>query len=455
MRYKGTVTKLQNGDRAGYIGRDTVTRADGQPAELGTDKDVFIHRDDIAQYDWIPLEVGQEFVFNTKPDTRRKDGALRSDSMVLSKFHPVDGGIKLDFPSRVINQPMVPISWTLEPAAFARMEDNPSADWVILVVAQKTGASEKESYERDHVHRTIIGTKNIALGKGYFSFPDAGDWDVVAYLMSFATGYQSSVLEAWRDDGYFWNEQNQEVNFQHSHKGLTVCAAGHGRVSVPSEVFAKPLPPTVRAWLSYFWSRPVDSCAAWRRLLPAFTFGVVWYMIWEGIKRGWAFALGCAHFVIGGSPLPMWKITVTKRLSADLEADWGKYEYEPLTSFSGWRLIYHPVFLILYVGLGWIYLNYYWLFMKYLPPAIIVVTSVLIGVGIVKLISRLLPNQQQREAKRLDREYARREANIDQLALVRTYALSGTPQPAVPAPISIRLVWDGIKARHCKVYAKR
>lgn len=456
MRYKGTVTTLQrSGLQGGFIGRNTVTRADGQPVDLDTSKDIFIHPDDIAAWPKITLGIGQEFVFYTIPDKRRKGEALRACNSRPADTHPVEAGITLDFPSRVINQPMVPVSWTLEPAAFARMEAAPSNDWVILIVAQKTGASQQESYQRTHVHRTVVGTKNIALGKSYFSFPDAGEWDVVAYLISSPRGYKSDALEQWRGEAYFWNDEDREVNLRHPHEDLYVAAAGHGRVSVPAEIFAKPLPARVRTWLSYFSSRPVDSCAAWRRIVPAFTIGVVWYILWESIKRGWAFILGWGHLIVGGSPLPMWKSASDKRLSAYLEDDWGKYEYQPLTSFKGWRRVYHPMSIIIYAGLVWLYLKYPTPFMKYLPVGISLGTLIFVGAGIIMLISRLLPSWEQREAKRLAREDAHRIANIDQLALVRTYALSGTPQPAVAAPTSISLVWDGIKARHCKVYAKR
>lgn len=442
MRYKGTVTKFQKGMNGAFIGRNTVTRADGQPADLDTSKDIFIHPDDMSGWR-ITLEIGQEFVFQTMTDKRR-DGALRAWECRLSSDHPVEAGITLDFPSREISQPTVPISWCLEPAAFARMEADPSHDWVILIVAQKTAASQQESYQRTHVHRVVVGAEKIALRKTYFSFPDAGEWDVVAYLISFPYGYKPYKLEQWREEMYFWNEEEREVNLSGPQLDLQVAAASHEQVSVPTEIFAKPLPAGVRTWLGYFSSRPVDSCSAWHRIVPAFTLGVAWYVLWESIKRGWAFILGWVHLLIGGSPLPMWEIAIAQRLSADLEEDWGKYEYEPLTSFKGWRGVYHPMSLILYAGSGWVYLNYPSLFMKYVPFVVIVVALFMVGVGIYNLISRLRPN----------REEAHRAANIDRLALVRTYALSGAPQPAVPAPLSIRLVYESIKARHCKVYAK-
>lgn len=463
MRYKGKVTAISHHGRAGYIGRHTVTRANGDPVMLDTKTDIFVHTNDFrdGNNDFI-LEVGQELVFRTKKDDRREK-SLRAAWLYTTDDHPIEGSVMLSFPEQTIGHPMVPVTWCLSPAAFARMKAEPGKSWVIMFRARESAAAERDWMNPARsFHRSIIGLEHIAASRTYLNFPASGEWEVVAYLISMTSGPGVRLmLDKFRSDfESIWDEFSLEVIIPETSRDLTINATGHTQVSVPAEVFAPPLPKWVKTWLSYFSARPVDQCVARRGITLAFTLGVIWYLLWEFGKRAYTFLLGLGHLIFGGNPLRIWKLTCAKSLSAPTPYDfWGKNEYRLLGWLRGWFYILHPSLVLAYGSAGALY----WQFPDQMKSLLLRLWPYTAGVaiaagGIVALVhifNKIFEKAKirQEELERAGLPVLQSEATSRQLELVGTYALCGALPPAAPLPTSIQLRWDHIKRKVCRNYA--
>ena len=463
MRYKGKVTAILMEGRSGFIGRDTVTRANGDPVTLDTKTDIFVHTSDFRNVDdEFRLEVDQELVFQTIKDDRREE-SLRATWLYPADDHPIEGGITLGFPERTIGHPMVPITWCLSPATFARMKAEPSKSWAIMFRAQESSAAERDWMNQARsFHRNIIGLDNIAAGRTYLNFPAPGEWEVVAYLVSMTSGFGVRLmLDKYRSDfEYIWDHFDQEVTIHETQGALAINATGHKQVSVPAEIFAKPLPKWVKTWLSYFSTRPVDQCVARRSIALAFTFGVIWYLLWEFGKRAYTFLLGVGHLVFGGNPLRIWKLTCAKSLSAPTPYDfWGKSDYRLLGWLRGWFYVLHPSLLLAYASAGALYWQFpdqvKALLLRLWPFAAGVAAAIVGIVALLLLLNWLLGKAKirQEELERAGLPAPQSTAANRQLELIGTYALCGVTPPAAPPPESIILKWDRIKRKVCRNYA--
>ncbi len=124
-RYTGTVVTVDHDDRDfAFIDIKTVTKIDGSPADLDTDKDIFIHHSDAPG----ALVVGDVLSFAVTNDKKRRNAFRASGARIASGF-PIEAGIEIHFDQRVLDHPMVPIRWCIKPAALRAMEENPEMTW--------------------------------------------------------------------------------------------------------------------------------------------------------------------------------------------------------------------------------------------------------------------------------------------------------------------------------------
>jgi hypothetical protein len=258
-------------------------------------------------------------------------------------------------------------------------------------------------------------------------------------------------IDVWED----WEEQILSFD-QH---GLAFLSSGHRSdspdqvegythltVSVPDGIFAPPLSDSQMRRLRYFnLHRFHDQCDTRGRLLFVNTFGRVIYLFWEMLKRAWMLIVGLVHFALfGGSPLPVWRRAVTRDMSAGMSNWKGEYEFVPVREWRGWWWVMHP---FPYVWYGACALLWYCWPESNIPlyaavtPVVFFLGAVLLAGGAVSYDSarsKLAEKKQADVTKRLD-----------------TYAVCADPHKAVARPVSVRLMWNGLKQAVCRPYRRQ
>lgn len=449
-RYKGTINKLNGGGDYGYIKRGTITRKDGSPANLTSKKDVYIHSDDCN----VRLHLGMQVTFTIVADQTRPDAFRAAKVREASEF-PVEGAVEIHFDEPTIDHPSVPFRWCIKPEVLAYMRSNIDSQWALVIVAQKQ-RNEDLSYRWWDRSKTVIqavnGAERIGDGRGYFSFRSPGDYDFVTYLVKSSEGrsFWSRLKEAVDKPGEInvWDSDGDEIRTAHRDLDFIsgssrVIAYDHMKVSVPAEVFAKPLPDWVKDWLGYFQlNRPRDECSMRGRIAFAFTFGVALYLLFEIVKRTWILFAGILHFLFGGNPLSVWKEAVASRLSARLgENLLLSDEHEHMMDYKGWKFLLVPIFPVTAITLAatW-FLNpdlHIW-YLRALFAVVAIVIAVLLFGGVGK-------------AMRLYERHTSQQKQAAVLVRIETYAMCGGDIPP-KAPTNVRLLWSGVKRAVCRTY---
>src|SRR3989344_6455724 len=72
--YKGIVKVFKSSGNYGFIDLPSVTKDDGDLANIETTQDIFVHTDQLDG----PLRHGMEVFFNVSPDEKRGGDALRA-----------------------------------------------------------------------------------------------------------------------------------------------------------------------------------------------------------------------------------------------------------------------------------------------------------------------------------------------------------------------------------------
>lgn len=452
-RYKGTITDLKGPNRlSGFIRLNTITHADGRPVSLETKKDIFIHDVDL---DGTTIAEGLEVIFKITPDTKQR--GLRADGATLASECTIEAGVEIHFDEQVIDHPSVPIRWCIKPDTVKRIEAAPDRQWALMLIA-KTRPDSDGDYASPcrYVFKSVVGVEAIAFNKAYFTFPAPGEYDFAAYLISSEVNshrlqHLYGEIETYYKRHPVWDIDSDEINLEvrkYADDPVTIEATARELVSVPEGIFATPLPQWQRTWFGYFrLARPDDECSTRGRSIFAFTLGIPIFLLWEGFKRSYMLLLGFIHLILGGSPLPVWKVAITRQLSAIISGPRGEYEFEPLTSYRGWRKLRHPLVLLGLAGLTGLYLA----FPGGREAFLTVIFAVTTFFGVISLALFAL-NQRFKYLEKT-REERKQEEVARQMTLIRTYAMCGVDEPLKKAPTSIKLVWTGVKRRVCRTYA--
>ncbi len=180
------------------------------------------------------------------------------------------------------------------------------------------------------------------------------------------------------------------------------------------------------------------------RLLFGFTLGPAIYAFVELVKRLYMLCLGALHLVLGGSPLPVWREAFSPRLSAYISGMKGMDEYRTLMDYSGWKGFLFPLpWSILGVAL------FLWIYVpgsrELLGSIGIVIVLLVFVLGFLCFAGDRIGNSfsERRDAKVKQRQ--RRE-----LQQVATFASCDYPRHN--GPITVRLIWSGIKRKVCRTY---
>lgn len=453
-RYKGTVT-VHDEPNFGFIGLNTVTHADGRSASLSTKRDIFVHKNDV---DDSELKVGLEIIFQVNNDDKRGEG-LRARHAIAAVATTIENGLEIHIEEVIIDHPLVPIRWCIKAETLKRMEAAPDRQWALFLIAQTV--SDTGSPERFAL-KPVIGVRDIGLNRAYFPFPASGEYSLVGYLISSdlkpdRQQHLYKEMESYNKRNPVWDMTENEINLgvaEWTDDPVIIEATVHVPVSVPAGIFAKPLPRWARTWLGYFGlERPADECSSRGRIGLAFTLGLAWFLFWETLKRSYMLILGVVHFIFGGSPLPLWKEACAPQLSALFSGFTGKYEYERLTSYRGWRKFCHPAIWILLCTLAGIFIVFPRIreFMEFMLGFVAVAIFVIIL--LYNFLVRYFDKQEESREERERAEAAKAaEETARQLANIRAYAVCGIGMEPQKAPASIKLVFTGIKRRVCRAY---
>jgi|GEM_PF-2722075 len=489
--YTGVIKDISKNGKYGFIDRKEVYRRDGIKADLKTRSDVFIHCGS-GHFGTYPenFKEGVRVSFYLSEDTKRKN-AYRVTSAQLCPVAVVRDAIELHFDQRHLDHPMIPIRWCITPEMFKVMRENITSFWYIAIVAQKRPKNEKGHFDARHtIFKSILGLDNISLGQGFLEMKASGEYDIVAYLVE--SPLPSNKVRAnhretdirticvWRD----FKDMEITVNpvmldFMDGAQRERVHALTTVPVSVPTEIFAKPIPEWVRTWLSYFLlDRPKDECRARWHIPFAFTFGVIIYLALEGFTRAWWLLIGLLHILPGGSPMPAWRFAFARQLSVPYPSDpLGKDEYKDLEFYEKkWCFLLRPLVLII-IAIATVVCVIFPIVPK------MVASTALAGIlifGVYFVLSKLFPKwfteptEEEKRKKEWDEKQAAFTARIERkereklfaqqkaekkyakaLDQVAQFAVCNADIPDVqskPQPRSITLVWSGIKRKVCRPY---
>jgi hypothetical protein len=453
IRYKGTISKTNGNGDYGFIRRTSVRLMNGSPAELATRKDIFIHNSECD----MPLCVGMEVAFGAVADKKREDGLRAVRARELSKESIMDG-IEIHFDQPNIDHPSVPIRWCIGKEALEKMRKHPDNTWALVIVARPKRQEVHLDYfdRRDQtVVQSIHGIKQIGNANAYLSFRAPGVHDLVAYLLMSTDeprNVWSRLNEARHNPKHIaiWVHDHDELNVEARYLEFAsktqdeIVAHCHMEVSVPADIFAKPLPAWLKAWLALFrLHRPRDECSMRGRLIFAFTIAPILFLMVEALMRTHMLAVGLLHFLFGGNPLQFWKAAISAR-------PWGKIfglfcsdDYAPMIRYKGFSNLLRPAIPIgLLVAVGtWIYFpKMHEEVLATLILCLIAVTVIGAIIGVLWILSLLgTIGKEKRELAKIER--------------VETYATCYDGAPAKKAPTTAVLFFTGIKNKVCRSYA--
>lgn len=389
-RYMGRIIKTSPKGYA-WIDRSSVTEVDGSPADLATDKDIYIHHTDCE----LRLDVGLELTFEIVPDAKRASGFRAADA---KRVRVRKLGIDLHVDATRVEHPTVPMRWCFTPVMYKRITEGLKKGYGYAVML--VGRQRNDEYGFREV-REVFGWKQPFT---FFTFTAPGDWDVCAVLferkdVSTVLRSTSSLLEVsmrsmfgsrslgamgrktfdhgigdledlqyiedpWRMSIGRWTDNGQPI------------AAQTITVSLPKEIFAAEPSEAVKAYGNYFFRhQPGDQCEFRQRLMMMVPGFVPWVVI-EGLKRlgfllvgvvGLLFFLCIAPDALKQAFKPAIKLGMPEDTEYDTENGMMRpFNKTPL----GWFV---PGMLLIYAAA-------LWLAVKIILPIVFKIVVLLIGV---------------------------------------------------------------------------
>jgi hypothetical protein len=452
--YSGQVKMIRGS--YGFIDRNTLRNVTTGDMDLRheTDQDIFFPTKDFPD---ARVYTG-ELKFHVVADQKRGQGTFRAVSIQWAS-------IELHFPDRIIDHPTAAVRWCLSAEARQLVAESKDTTWYLAIVAQPRRGSRETSYSHrpGTTFSTWIGLKRIGDGHGFINFSRSGLHDVVAYLVAsqsseksrkkyFARYDRPDKIDVWEDpEETILATGKNDLPFLENGTPDQVRGLAHAIIDIPQEIFAKPLSPHLKQWLTYFdGDRPEDECNMRRNVILACTLGPFAFVLWEFVKRLWMLLLGLFHlYLAGGSPLPLWRRAFTSNLSAKISNWNGEFEYEPLTDWTDNKLWFHPLpWTILTAVLAWFMLapegKRSW------PIAILCVFfAVITVIGLLTLFGNGISTFLEQFVN--DQTYKRKQSILNRIELYASCDLKRTEEVAPPK--TVYLVWSGIKRRVCRTYA--
>jgi hypothetical protein len=439
-RYKGVVKNL--GKNCAFIGLESVTMFDGLPHDLSTERDIFVHLDEFVGQEF---RIGMELSFEVNEDPRpKKKGALRAKEVVLS-------GVEIQFPERVVDHPVVPVTWCFKPSVLEYIKAHPEKTFALVI-----GTVLFDSDSRARSLEYNIGLSALKDGRSYINFYRPGEYGVYAYLVEYGED-EATVKKAMSDlDSYHYDakdgdgrlvvRRSADLRFLHARdvEGK-VLAVSELSISVPDGIFAKPMTGYTLKWFKYFWVEDLlDDCDRRAKQWFAFTLGIPVFIVWELLKRLAFFIFGFAMLVIGVKPMFAWKETVSRRLSADYYAV--KHgEVDELMDYDGWKGIFRPWVVIVFSMAVWAFFN----IDEFREVVIIVAIAVPIFIALLLGYYALRRFFHKDEEEKRAEEIMRNEQVLEQLETLVQCGAAPAKKPA-----SVRLIFLGIKRAVCRNYRK-
>lgn len=449
QRYKGTINKVNGSSTFGYIKLSTVTDQYGERVQLDTNKDIYIHEDECSGRIYAGMDVN----FQLATDTKR-ERAFRATDVRTDYTPPVKGGIELHFDEQAIDHPMVPVRWCISSEILAMMREDDGKLWALLIVAQERSNDASTRYygSRKTVVKAVIGLKDIGIGRGFFLFRASGDYDFVAYLIEardepWLKRSLKEVIDNPDRYGSVRDKTGAIASYCDSISPLRrsdwIAGIYHCQVSVPSEIFAKPLSDGMKVYLAYFrLNKPRDECATRGRLFFAFTIGLVLYLGIELIKRSWILVVSLLHFLVGGNPLPFLGAAFAGQISAHVSGLFAEDDYKPMLNYGGWRFFLRPGVVLVPALLITLCVMVPWIrdALFFVGGGLLAICALIGCLWGWSAVSRWLEQ--------------RNEANDRAKALVRveTYAVCGREGTDPKGPVTVSLVWNGMKRMVCRNY---
>lgn len=456
--YTGSVKALKRG--YGFIDKYSVRKLDDN-SDYYHEKDIYFHQSDFTE----TISVNRRIRFTVEKDPVRENAFRAYPLRELS--------IELHVDDAVIDHPVIHVRWCIDPAVVEEMKAHLNYTWYIAIVGQlcrsDAGLSRKE-LEKTALH-PVVGLEEIGDARSYMELHAPGAYDLVAYLVrspvskervkkKLARFERFDLLEVWEN----WEEKKiaqdaGDLRFlQTSDSGNDVVMSySHMTISLPAEIFAKPLPKPVLKLLSYYdiTTDRKNECDVNKLVILTCLLGFPWFLVWEFLKRGTSIGVGILHLCFGGNPMNAWRFAFAKEMSAPgVSGSWGKDQYEPLTSWDGWRVLYHPLLLLVLLA---------FLGATYAFPDIRVGIAQTLGtiIGVVGAVclfgifsdSAYFENFLMRTIKEVEHYKQDKEVRTQSELITRlsTYAVcnrDATPPQARTA----RLVWSGIKRKVCRTY---
>ncbi len=373
-----------------WIDRKSVTEIDGSPADLATDKDIYLHGTDSGPW----LKVGLELTFEIVPDTKRASGLRAIDARFVRRRAL---GIDLHVDATRVDNPAVPMRWCFTPEVHKRITDGLRLGYGYAVVLIGGRRDDDYGFRQE---RAVFGWKQPFT---FFSFMAEGDWSVCALLYErtmVSTTYRStsSLLEVdlrskllskerfmRRKQFDFHVPDLEELHYlenpghleprQWSEYGIPI-AAHTINVSLPKEIFAPEPSEAVKAYGNYFFrQQPEDQCE-FRQRLMLMTPGVIPWFIIEGLKR-LSFLIASALYLLFFYPDTLNTFKHVFKPAINLEMPVEK-EYDTENGMM-WPFNKRP--------LGWfvpgmllVYASGIWISIKIVLPILVKIVSWLIGI---------------------------------------------------------------------------
>lgn len=487
-RYTGRIIRVSPRGY-GWIDRKSVTNIDGLPADLATDKDIYIHRTALSYR--LRLQAGNDLTFSVVPDPKRASGFRAVDAGVYRRRAL---GIDLHVDATRVDNPSVPMRWCFTAEMHKYITEGLKKGYGYAVVL--VGKRRDDDLGLREVREVLDWKQSFT----FFTFTAPGDWDVCALLyertkISTATRSASRLLEMdLRQQFLDWTRfmgrrvfdvqisDLEELQYlEHTYRYRVGNSMAEGEpiaaqtisISVPKEIFAPEPSEAVKAYGNYFFRHePGDQCDFRRRQLVMIPGFFAWVAI-EGLKRTGTLLWGMiallffwvhAFDLLGHAFKPAIRLGTLEEKEYDSENGmlW-PFNRRPL----GWFV---PGMLLIYAAVLWFLWKVAWPFLVWLTSRSVVAAPkvnwvpVLIGLGVIALLvcgSLLIShlkrkhNSYESRTKRRQAEKAReaeREAAIvarheREAAVAVTYAPALVCGDA-PAEVSLKAVPRELRTRH-------
>lgn len=440
-RYKGVVkTAFPN---HAFIDLSSVVMFDGSPHDLETKHDIFVHK---GEFDVGGFKVGMELTFEVCEDIRnRKAGALRAEAVVFS-------GVEIQFPETVVDHPVVPVTWCFKPSVLEYIKAHQEKTFSLVI-----GTVLLDPNRRVRGFEHNIGPDVLKDGRSYISFYAPGEYEVYAYLVEYDNDERTvkkamtnlsdvHCYDAKSSEGQLYVYGSANLRFLHNRNvDGRVLAISELSVSVPDGIFAKPMTGLSKAWFCYFWDEDlIDDCDRRPKQWFAFTLGIPMFFLWELFWRTFFFFWGLLAFVVGIKPAFAWKETFCKQLSSDYDSVmYGRKE--DLMDYDDWKTIFRPWVLLVWAVAVWCFF-YFDEFRDAVIKIFIAITVALIGLAVYLVWQRFFKKSE--EEKRV-KEMLRNEKVWHQFENAVQCGAQASKKP-----ISVRLIFAGVKRAVCRNYRK-